>query len=151
MGFIKKQAAGFYLTILTAVSAAAGIIAYIINCNTSYFSNMGVNGGFMVCAILAVLLMALLIAGSQNGKTNQFLDILPVASGILLMASLVILISIRVNSIATILSFERNDQTMADLSSAMAGMACCLLAVLLNIAASFFAVVKDEKGKETET
>ena len=36
----------------------------------------------------------------------------------------VFFVRLRVNSIATILSFERNAQTMADLSSAIIGMGC---------------------------
>lgn len=48
-----------------------------------------------------------------------------------------IFVRLRVNSIATILSFERNAQTMADLSSAIIGMGCTLAAVIMTIISSF--------------
>ena len=37
MEFMKKQAAGFYMTLLTVILAAAGFIFYLINCHTSIF------------------------------------------------------------------------------------------------------------------
>ena len=39
MNFIKKQAAGFYLMLLALILGTAGIVFYVINCNTAYFSN----------------------------------------------------------------------------------------------------------------
>ena len=56
-----------------------------------------------------------------------------------------IFVRLRVNSIATILSFERNAQTMADLSSAIIGMGCTLAAVIMTIISSFFRTVREEK------
>ena len=39
---MKKQSAGFYLTVVSAVAAIVGLIAYLVNCNTNYFKNLGV-------------------------------------------------------------------------------------------------------------
>ena len=46
-------------------------------------------------------------------------------------------ISPRVNTIASIMTFTNNAQTMADLSSAIYGTAALLIAVVLNIIAAF--------------
>jgi len=46
MNFIKKQAAGFYLTLLAMILGTAGVVFYVINCNTEYFSNLGISWGF---------------------------------------------------------------------------------------------------------
>ena len=43
MNFIKKQAAGFYLMLLALILGTAGIVFYVINCNTAYFSNLGIS------------------------------------------------------------------------------------------------------------
>ena len=128
MNFIKKQAAGFYLMLLALILGTAGIVFYVINCNTAYFSNLGISWGVVGCLVAGVVL-----------------EILPILAGVLLMAGFVFFVRLRVNSIATILSFERNAQTMADLSSAIIGMGCTLAAVIMTIISSFFRTVREEK------
>ena len=49
MNFIKKQAAGFYLMLLALILGTAGIVFYVINCNTAYFSNLGISWGVVGC------------------------------------------------------------------------------------------------------
>ena len=144
MEFIKKQSAGFYITVLTVILAGAGTAFYLINCNTSYFSGLGVDKGLVSYLIIAIVLEIALIVGSQILGSKAYLDILPVASAILLVVALVTFISLRVNSIAAIMTFENNAQTMADLSSAITGIVLCLLAVLFGIIASFFNIVKEK-------
>ena len=144
MGFVKKQSAGFYLTVLAAVLGAAGVIAYVINCGTDYFAKLGMNTGIIVCLAAAVILEVLYIALNQKTNMAVWADICPVIAGVLLMAGSVLLIGSRANSIASILTFEKNAQTMADLVSAIVGMACCLLAAIVTIISSFFNVVKEQ-------
>ena len=138
MNFIKKQAAGFYLMLLALILGTAGIVFYVINCNTAYFSNLGISWAGVVLEILFV-------AGQEKSPEMPVLDILPILAGVLLMAGFVFFVRLRVNSIATILSFERNAQTMADLSSAIIGMGCTLAAVIMTIISSFFRTVREEK------
>ena len=45
MNFIKKQAAGFYLMLLALILGTAGIVFYVINCNTAYFFKLGISWG----------------------------------------------------------------------------------------------------------
>lgn len=145
MSFIKKQSVGFYFAALAVIAAAAATVAYLINCNTDYFSNLGVNGVILGCLILGIILELAYIVGYNKAGASLGMDALPVISGALLMVAFAQFISARVNSIATILSFERNAQTMSDLSSAIVGMVCCFLAILLNIIGSYFKVVKTEE------
>jgi len=62
MNFIKKQAAGFYLTLLAMILGTAGVVFYVINCNTAYFSNLGISWGVVGCLVagggVGVLLFA---------------------------------------------------------------------------------------------
>ena len=138
MNFIKKQAAGFYLMLLALILGTAGIVFYVINCNTAYFSNLGISWGVVGCLVAGVVL-------EEKSPEMPVLDILPILAGVLLMAGFVFFVRLRVNSIATILSFERNAQTMADLSSAIIGMGCTLAAVIMTIISSFFRTVREEK------
>lgn len=141
---MKNKSAGFYMMILTAVLAVIGVVFYLINCNTSYFSNLGVNTGLVACVVIAVILELVYVFG-YKAPVSRVLDLIPVVCGVLMMVAFVLFISVRANSIASILTFENNAQTMSDLMSAIVGMVFCLLAVIFNIVASFFKVVKDEK------
>lgn len=141
---MKNKSAGFYMMILTAVLAVIGVVFYLINCNTSYFSNLGVNTGLVACMVIAVILELVYVFG-YKAPVSRVLDLIPVVCGVLMMVAFVLFISVRANSIASILTFENNAQTMSDLMSAIVGMVFCLLAVIFNIVGSFFKVVKDEK------
>lgn len=145
MIFLKKQSTGFYLTLLSAVLAGVGAAFYFVNCSTAYFSGMGVNAVVAACAIAAILAELGLILGSQFLGGNKLLDLLAVAPAVLLMVALVLFIGDRVAGIASILTFENNAQTMADLSSALAGIVCLALATVAGITASFFHIVSVSK------
>lgn len=144
MSFLKKQSADSYLMILAAVLSAASVIFYLINCNTSYFSNLGVDSGIVICLVLAAVLELVMVIGVNKAGTQMYFDVIPVLCAALLIVGFVLFVSARVNSIATIMSFERNDQTMADLSSAIAGMVLCFAAAIFNIAGSFLKTVREE-------
>ena len=145
MSFIKKQSVGFYFAALTVIATVVAIVFYLINCNTAYFSNLGVNAVIVGCLVVAILLELVYIFGYNKTGANLVVDVLPVVSGALLMVAFAQFITARVNSIATILSFERNAQTMSDLSSAIVGMICCFVGILFNVIGSFFKVVKTEE------
>lgn len=143
MDFIKKQSAGFYITILTALLTAISLIAYLINCNTEYFATSGVNAGIVVLLAVGIILEAVYIGVSNKMGQKEYFDIIPVLCGAVLILAFVLYLPERVSSIATIMSFEKNAQTMSDLSSAIVAMAACLLAAIFNIAGSFFWIVKE--------
>ena len=131
MNFIKKQAAGFYLMLLALILGTAGIVFYVINCNTAYFSNLGISWGVVGCLVAGVVLEILFVAGQEKSPEMPVLDILPILAGVLLMAGFVFFVRLRV--------------TMADLSSAIIGMGCTLAAVIMTIISSFFRTVREEK------
>lgn len=144
MNFLKKQSAGFYLAALTAVLILAGLVFYMINCNTDYFGNLGVSAPLVGCLVIGCILELAYIAGYEKNGSKIVLDVMPVIVGALLTAALVIFITSRVAGIASIMTFENNAQTMADMKSAVIGMVFCLLAIVFNIIASFFRVVKEQ-------
>lgn len=137
-----KKSIGLYLTALSAIAAVVGVIAYIINCNTDYFVNLGIDPAIVACAIIAVVVEAAYIVVTKNGH-QMWSDILPVAAAVLLMVATLLFISVRVNGIAAIMTYEGNAKTMADLTSAIIGIAGCLIATVAGIVASFFDTVKE--------
>lgn len=106
MNFIKKQAAGFYLMLLALILGTAGIVFYVINCNTAYFFKLGISWGVVGCLVAGVVLEILFVAGQEKSPEMPVLDILPILAGVLLMAGFVFFVRLRVNSIATILSLK---------------------------------------------
>lgn len=94
-------------------------MAYFMNCKTNYFINLGVNPVVMGCAMCAIVLQVVYIAVTQKGHA-LWSDALAVLPPVLLI-------------VATI--------TLA--GSRIVGIAACLVAAIVGIAASFFDTVKE--------
>lgn len=142
MTFIKKQSVGFYFAVVTVIFAVAGLAMYLKNSSTDYFSNLGKDPVILGCLIAAIIAELVLIVAAQSG-VKMWMDILPVAVSMLLMLGTIWFVSSRVNGIASIMTFENNANTMADLSSAITGIVLCLIAGVVSIIASFFDIVKE--------
>lgn len=138
----RKTSVGLYVTIISIIAAIVGMIYYMMNCGTAYFGNLGVNPVVAGCIIAAIVIQIVLIAVGMKGQPT-WADILPVASSVLLMLGTVNFVSARVNGIAAILTFENNAENMADLNSAIIGIAACLIATIISIVASFFDITKE--------
>lgn len=52
-------------------------------------------------------------------------------------------VNVRVNGIAAVMTFENNARNMADLTSAIVGIAGCLVAAIVSIVSAFFDVSKE--------
>lgn len=141
MSFLKKQSVGFYFSALTLIASVVGLVYYLINCNTAYFSNLGTSSIVLGCAIAAIAAQVLYLLLAQKGGIAA--DIMPVIAGITLMTAAGNFVASRVNGIAAIMTFTNNTQNMADLSSAIVGIAALVIAALLNIISSFMSVTKD--------
>lgn len=137
-----KKSAGFFMTTISAAAAVVGAVAYFVNCRTNYFVNLGLNPVVMGCAVAAILCQVVYLVVTRNGHA-LWSDILAVAAPALLMVAAITLVGARVTGIAAIMTFENNAQNMADLSSAIVGIAGCLIGSVAGIAASFFDTVKE--------
>ena len=96
----------------------------------------------MGCAVCAIVLQAAYIIVTQKGN-QLWTDILAVLPPVLLIVATITLAGSRISGIASIMTFENNAQNMADLTSAIVGIAACLIATIVGIAASFFDTVKE--------
>ena len=138
---MKKQSAGFYTNALAAVLAVVGVIAYSVNCGTDYFVSKGNNPAIMVCGIAAAIVLAGVIVLTQKGP-NIIGDLLAIAAPVLLMAATVLLAGLRVGDIASIMTFENNASTMADMTSAVVALVALLVGNVISIVAAFQDVTK---------
>ena len=132
MSSTNKKGAGLILSLLTAVAGAVGLGFCIVNAGTDSFRKIGTSPVVIGCAILALVLRVVL-----DKKLAIAADAMSVVAGITLVVAAAQFISPRVNTIASIMTFTNNAQTMADLSSAIYGTAALLIAVVLNIIAAF--------------
>lgn len=137
----KKLGAGAVLTALTAIAGLVGLVFSLINGGTDSFKNIGTSPAAIACAAVAVIALVLRIV--LDAKQPVAADVMTVVAGVCLIVSLAQFISPRVNTIASIITFTNNAQTMSDLSSAVVAAAALLVAVVLNIIAAFTKVNKD--------
>lgn len=141
MSFLKKQSAGFYLTALSILVSAVGLAYGIMNGNTDSFRSVGTSSVVIACAAAGIAAQLLYLVLGQ--KPSIAADVMPVLAGVTLMVAAAQFISPRVNTIASIMTFTSNAQTMADLSSAVIATAALLIAVVLNIISAFLKVSRE--------
>ena len=73
---MKRALFGSIMTVITIVAAVIGLINYITNANTTYFSGLGKDPVVIGCAVLAIAALALwLVLGEPKASWK---DILPV-------------------------------------------------------------------------
>lgn len=138
---MKKNGIGFYATGLSFVAGIVALVFYMINTNTDYFANLGVNPVVAGCAAVALAAQLVLLILSKQPQP-AWLDLVAVAAPVLLMVAFVSLIGTRVNGIASIMTFENNAQTMSDLSSAIISLAAFLIAWLVSVISTYFNIRK---------
>jgi len=137
-----KKSVGFFMTVISAAAAVVGAAAYFMNCKTNYFINLGVDPVVIGCAVAAIILQAVYIVATRKGH-QMWTDMLAVLPPVLLIIATITLAGSRISGIASIMTFENNAQNMADLTSAIVGIAACLIAAIVGIAAAFFDTVKE--------
>lgn len=143
MGEKRKIGIGFIMTVLTMIVTAVSLFLYLQNCKTNYFSNMGVNKAVAGCLVAAAVLEALMLVLSMKQGEKAYLDVIPVACGVLTAIAAIQFIGSRIAGAASIMTFESNAENMADLNNAIVAMVCCVIALLLVMVSSFFKVVKE--------
>lgn len=135
-----KKAAGFYLTVSVIILSIASMVLYIINCRTDYFARQGgIDIKVVLCLGIAIVIAFAYILDANN-KNKLFW--IPILNGVVLMAAFMLLVNLRAYSMATIMSFEKSEENMSALMSAVESMGCCFGAIILNIIAAFFKVMK---------
>ena len=138
---MKRALFGSIMTVITIVAAVIGLINYITNANTTYFSGLGKDPVVIGCAVLAIAALALwLVLGEPKASWK---DILPVIAPACLIVAALTLVNSRINGIAAIMTFQNNAQNMADLSSALTAIAALVAAAVLAAFTAFFDVKKE--------
>ena len=137
---MKRSVFGTFINLLAIAAACAGLAYYYINSNTTYFANLGKNSIIFATAGAAIVLLLIWCAAGRASTT--FMDLFPIVSPALLIFSFLTLLNSRINGIAAVMTFENNEQNMADLRSAIISLAALAAAALLACLASFFSIRK---------
>ena len=137
-----KMAVGTIFTCLSAILGVIGFIFYIINTNTAYFSNNGKSTAVIACVLLGVACEVVYVVLTRNGN-SMVTDLLPILSIVFLLAGTLNFAASRIAGIASIMTFEMNEQNMADLQSAIIGMVLLLIASIVMIIGNFFDTRKE--------
>jgi len=111
MSSTNKKGAGLILSLLTAVAGAVGLGFCIVNAGTDSFRKIGTSPIVIGCAVIAILALVLRVV--LDKKLAIAADAMSVVAGITLVVAAVQFISPRVNTIASIMTFTNNAQTMA--------------------------------------
>ena len=129
------------MTVITIVAALVGLVNYIMNSNTTYFSGLGKDPIVIGGAVLGIAALALwLVLGEPKAFWK---DILPVLAPVCLIVAALSLVNSRINGIAAIMTFENNAQNMADLQSGIIAIAALIAAAVLAVFTAFFDVKKE--------
>ncbi len=136
----KKLGAGMISSCITLVLAVVGFVAYIINSNTAYFSNLGKNP--IVIATLVISIVALVAWMTLGKESPSWTDIFPVIAPACLFIGGITLLNTRINGMAAIMTFTNNAQNMADMTSAIVAIAAIIVAAIVGIVSAFLDVKK---------
>lgn len=138
----KKLSFGAFLTCASAVLALIGLIAYLVNTGTDYYAKMGVDTAVVGCLIAVVVVTVLRFVVGMKGNP-LWADILPVCAVVLAVVGMVLLLNARVNNLAAVFTFENSAANMADTTSCIVAIACCVLAVIASMISAFFDITKE--------
>ena len=75
-------------------------------------------------------------------KQKTWMDVFPVAASAFLRAATIRVAGVRINEIAFIMTFQKTAGNLADMKSAVVGIALCLAALLVSWVAAFFDITK---------
>ena len=139
---MEKRGAGFFLTWFALLMAADALISYLRNCRTHYFASFGIDRRIVALLLAGIILQIILLVFSVR-KFRVIGDVISMALPAVYIAALVAFLSARLTEIAFIFTFENNAANMADLQSALAGIAFCMLAAASSLIAAWFDIRKD--------
>lgn len=147
MGFLKKQSAGFYVVLLTVIIEIVGAVLYYANCHTNYYSKYNMSIAILILTAAAVVVEIGYVVLAQvfvAGVGKYAVDMLPIIPAVLSMVAFVLFLDSRLNSIGSIITFEKSVSNMADLKGAIIAMVVYFGGVILATIATCLKVRKEK-------
>lgn len=147
MKVVKNLSLGFYVGVLALIAQVVGLVFYYINQGTATFGNLPLNLVVTFGGVVAIILqLCILIAGqfkASNGAVlRTVLDIAYVVAVVLIVWGATVFFADRINLFSSVMTFNRNAQSLADMNSALYGIGAMFAAAVLEIISSFMRVSK---------
>lgn len=162
MEFIKRQRVGAWVTLGVALMTVAALIVYCVSSTAAGYFRNTLSGAVVIFGILAVILLlgslvlAQLEIGGTAGKCIKVAaDVMRVGAVLLIIASLLMFVSQRVEGLAYI--FGSNEDVSAEVQTpenlasahlAIAGFIVYGITWLLTLVSTFFPIaIKHREGE----
>ncbi|KWZ75521.1 hypothetical protein [Alloscardovia omnicolens] len=150
MKALKNLSLGFYVGVLAFIVEVVALVFYFINQGTVTFGNLPLNmvtvvGGVIALAIqLLILVLGQLRASNKTG-VGVLLDLAYVVEAVLIVWGATVFFADRINLFSSVMTFNRNAQSLADMNSALYGIGAMFAAAVLVILSSFMRVSKNQE------
>lgn len=149
MKVLKNLSLGFYIGVLAIIAEIVGLIFYFINQGTVTFGNLPLNQVTVVGGVIALALQVFILGAGQFKASNgavlrTILDIAYVAVIVLIVWGATVFFADRINLFSSVITFNRNAQSLADMNSALYGIGAMFCAAVLEIVSSFMRVSKNQ-------
>ena len=150
MKALEEFVSRFYVGVLAFIVEVVALVFYFINQGTVTFGNLPLNmvtvvGGVIALAIqLLILVLGQLRASNKTG-VGVLLDLAYVAEAVLIVWGATVFFADRINLFSSVMTFNRNAQSLADMNSALYGIGAMFAAAVLVILSSFMRVSKNQE------
>ena len=161
MNFFKRLSVGAYLSLVTFVVGLVGLIIYLVNSSTGYYTNY-LEPIVVVLSILALLFACVTVFASLvktdtlTGKIVEVVaQLLKIAIPAFLAICMMKFIMNRVEGFGFILFCDENikatmqtAENMASVNGAITGIVFYLVAFLASLVGAYFSVAKKQEAAE---
>lgn len=152
MGFLKKQGAGFYCSVLVFILGIICVALYCVNAATDYYGDT--KSVVVLISVIAIVTCLTTIILGEFADTNpilaKFADILAVAVPVLTLIAGMLFLNDRVYSYAIIYGSDLENGNEAALFAAGQSIIAIVLYIvtaILAAVAAFFTMCKENKAQ----
>lgn len=150
MKALKNLSLGFYVGVLAFIVEVVALVFYFINQGTVTFGNLPLNMVTVVGGVIALAIQLLiLVLGQLRASNKTGVGVLPdlayVVEAVLIVWGATVFFADRINLFSSVMTFNRNAQSLADMNSALYGIGAMFAAAVLVILSSFMRVSKNQE------
>ena len=102
-------------------------------------------GGVIALAVQLIILVLGQLRASNGTALGVLLDLAYVVEAVLIVWGATVFFADRINLFSSVMTFNRNAQSIADMNSALYGIAAMFAAAVLVIISSFMRVSKNQE------
>lgn len=143
---MKKISKMTLINIFIILFTSLSLILYIVNCNSIYFKKFGVDIKiiiFLVLSIITEIYLLVMTFIKNNKMINMVNELIEIAVSIFMIVSISYLLDAKIYYTATILTYEKTNQNVSDLMSALISFGSLFVAFIISTVSNFLPLKKD--------